>query len=217
MENFDYSEIQELLILYERKYKGDLKEDQKDLLNELVIKLETLEDVSREIVLLVNELHSGKNFISFNDDELTFGNLKLKLKRADPKVPVILAGASTGYSKGFKGKKVDGETAELQRKLERRSYEFYQLAHRITHITEKLPSLKSFKCSQIRIIRNKLIEHPEGKDSGVTYDSFAYDMIEGPKIKGLRKDDQLRHMDPGFKKNSEEFISKLEKSLQSAI
>ena len=83
----------------------------------------------------------------------------------------------------------------------------------MTHIAESLPKFNSFKLASIRKIRNHLIEHPEGKASGITHDSFSYSLNEGPYVKGLRIGDKTKHMDRGFKINVEEFISTLKKIL----
>ena len=67
------------------------------------------------------------------------------------------------------------------------------------------------------MVRNHLIEHPEGAASGVTHESFAYSMNEGPYVKGMRKGDQFKHMDLGFKQNSDDFVGNLGRTLRAAL
>ncbi len=217
MNNFDYSEIKNLFEQYKNRYFSSFNSTQKDLTDELLNKLNDLDQVSTEIVTLVSSLFLIENFLPDKDGVITFGEFKIKLNRANPDVPIQLDNATMAYSRRKSSSFSKEEVAGKERKLERAATEFYHLADRITHLTEKLPSLNYFVCNPIRIIRNHLIEHPEGKDSGVTHDSFSYSLNEGPYIKGLRRDRQTQYMDEGFKKNSEDFISKLTEVIQKAI
>jgi len=62
---------------------------------------------------------------------------------------------------------------------------------------------------QILLVRNHLLEHPEGKKSGVTYDSFGYTNYEGPVIKAMKKEGQNKFPDRGFISNSKTMINGL--------
>ncbi len=217
MNNFDYSDTKKLFEKYKERFFSSFTPLQKDLADELLNKLNDLDEVSMEIVELVSNLFSNKNLSPDENDIVNLGPFKIKLKRADPNIPIKLDNATKAYSRGTQGIFSVGEITKTERKLERITAEFYKLANRITHITENLPNLSSFKCKTIRIIRNKLIEHPEGKESGITHDSFSYSKNEGPYIKGLRKGNQTQYMDQGFKKNSEEFILKFKESIQQAL
>ena len=64
---------------------------------------------------------------------------------------------------------------------------FYYLAFRTRVVLQSLPSLDSFECVDIRDIRNHLIEHPEGKSSGIRTQSFGWGAeAAGPLVKPLR-------------------------------
>ncbi len=217
MNNFNYSEIKKLFEQYQVKYSGDFSPMQKDLASELFNKLNDLDQVSTEITDLISKLFLKTDFSLDEDGAVTLGGLKVKLNPADPNVPIQLDNTTIAYSRGKSNVPYTDEAVEMERRLERAAVEFYHLADRISHITEKLPKLNSFKCNQIRIIRNHLIEHPEGKNSGITHDSFSYSINEGPYIKGLRINEQIEHRDEGFKRNSEEFISKLTLVIKKAL
>lgn len=212
----DYSEVIRLYSQYLAKYSKNFTFHQKNLSEELLNKLNDLNDVSNEIVQLINEL-TPNNRIEQGEggtDIVTIGPFKLTLKRADPNLPIKLDNSTTGYARSSGSPFVASELRVKERKLERLSVEYYRTADRITHIVELLPDLTKFKCKKIRIIRNQLIEHPEGKDSGVTYDSFAYSTTEGPYIKGSRVGKYTNFMDKGFRLNSQEFINKFTKVLK---
>lgn len=200
MDSIDYSELKELFVKYKDKTSSQFSPFQKDLSDELFNKIVDLDDISQEIVELVDELIPKNKIVPGENgtDIINIGPFSLALKRADPNVPIQLDNSTVGYPRTEGSGVSTNESRISERKLERLSFEFYRTADRISHITEKLPGLKSFKCNKVRIIRNHLLEHPEGKDSGVTYDSFAYSISEGPYIKGLRVGEHTQFMDDGL-------------------
>lgn len=217
MNNLDYSEIKLLLEKYRNKFYDSLNPLEQDLLDELINKLSYLDEISKEIVDLVSHLPPLQNLEPDESDIIIFMGMPLQLKRADPNVPIKLDNATTALPPIISGGIYGQNTAKIEKSLKRKASEFYMIADRITHITDNLPRLSSFKCKQMRIIRNQLLEHPEGENSLITYDSFSYSKNEGPYIKGLRKGKQVQHMDQGFKNNSEEFISSFKKVLLQAL
>ncbi len=222
MDHFDYSEVKQLFAKYREKFSPFFSPIEKDLAAEMGNKLGDVAQVSREIVDLVANLYAIQNPspVPGGDgyDTVNIGGFSLKLKRADPNVPIGLGNATKAYARGGEARELyNPDVRDMEGKLERETFSFYQIAHRITHITETLPSLKSFTCPAIRIVRNHLIEHPEGKSSGVTRDTFSYSKNEGPCVKGLRVGEQAQHRDEGFKKNSDRFIANLTTTLQQAL
>lgn len=217
MDNLDYAEIKNLTKKYQKKFSSSFTALETDLIIELHNKLNNLDDISKEIVNQLSQLMLINDHSPDENDMITYGPIKIQLKRADPNIPIKLDNTTVGYLRGGENILPADQIQEMEKKLERTAVEFYQIAHRITHITGKLPRLTSFQCKAIRTIRNHLIEHPEGKESGITYDSFAYSKNEGPFIKGTREGQQTQFMDAGFKKNSEEFIWKLKKALEEAL
>lgn len=209
MDRYNYSEVKELLQSYTEKFSSSFTTQQKDLVSEFINKLGDLEQISSDIVNVNSHLFDASSFNLNNEDEIEIMGFKLKLKRADPNVPIQLDNATKAYSRGNVLSSVNPETIDKERRLERLASEFYRVAHRIAHIAEKLPVLTIFTAKSIRMIRNHLIEHPESTDSGITNDSFSYSKNEGPLVKGLRVGDKAQFMDKGFKINNEEFLSEL--------
>jgi hypothetical protein len=87
---------------------------------------------------------------------------------------------------------------------------FYYCAARARAIARNsrapLPGLGSFECTGVRDVRNKLLEHPEGSDSGVLVVSFGRGGTDGPVIKPLRQLSQVNVFpDAGLFRNAEQF------------
>jgi hypothetical protein len=215
MNNFDYTQIKELFKKYLDKYSSEFSILQNDIAKELLLKVDSLEEISREIVDLVDELLPINQLLPNNNDEITIMGMTIKLQRADPNIPIGFDNASKAYSEGTTNDIYQNvENKKKEDKLERLAKEFYQTAFRIIKITEKLPGLKAFKSNGVRDVRNHLVEHPEGNASGITYNSFSYSKNEGPYIKGVRRNKELGHMDKGFKINNLEFISNFINNLE---
>jgi hypothetical protein len=165
----DYSEVTELLAKYNHKFSPLLSVTENDLLAEMTTKLKDVDQVSREIVDFVASL-DGPCFLpepipdGEGYDIINFHGHILRLKRADPNVPVTRANAMTSYTRGRPPDSFrTPEIREMEGKLERATFAFYQIAHRITHITEKLPHLTRFRSPSVRMVRNHLLEHPGSK------------------------------------------------------
>lgn len=81
---------------------------------------------------------------------------------------------------------------KLMFEIEMFTESFYSLAGRMRTALRSgsLPGLQSFECEGARNVRNKLLEHPEGKDSRVFGQSFGIGGEEGPILKVEREDDQ---------------------------
>lgn len=99
---------------------------------------------------------------------------------------------------------------------------FYYFAGRVRsilrHPSTPLPGLSGFECVGVRNTRNKLLEHPDGKDSQVWIRSFGCGGKQGPVIKALRYDHQKDVFpDSGLYKNAEEFCANLERMLGKAL
>lgn len=217
MDHLNYPKIKRLFQNYKEKFSPSFTPQQEDLAKELANNLSDLEQIHADIVNINSELFDVPGLSPNSEDEIEFVGFKLKLKRADPNVPIQLDNVTRAYSRGGTLPSVTSETKDKERRLERLASEFYRVAHRVAHIAEKLPALTTFKATPIRIIRNNLIEHPEGASSGVTHDSFSYSKNEGPYVKGLRVGDKIQHMDKGFEINNEEFLFELEAILLQSL
>ena len=81
---------------------------------------------------------------------------------------------------------------------------FYYIAHRLQAICEDehscLPHLEGYETvKEVQIVRNQLLEHPEGRASGVTERRWTIKSDVGPVVKDARRPDQpATHRDPGL-------------------
>lgn len=66
----------------------------------------------------------------------------------------------------------------------------YLLAWRACGAIGNLPGLKGFKPVGVRDVRNKLIEHVEGKDVGTLMSSFGWGQPQGPVVRAIRTEDK---------------------------
>lgn len=99
---------------------------------------------------------------------------------------------------------------------------FYYLAGRLRTIlrnkAEPLPKLSSFECEGVRNVRNKLIEHAEGRDSQVSIRSFGFGSAQGPVLKSIRHRGQEGVFpDRGLYQNALEIKHNLERLINKAL
>jgi hypothetical protein len=99
---------------------------------------------------------------------------------------------------------------------------FYHFAWRVRTILRNqrapLPGLTSFECEGVRNVRNKLLEHAEGRDSQVSIQSFGWGAAQGPVLKALRYSGQEEIFpDRGLYRNAEEFRDNLERLLYAKL
>jgi hypothetical protein len=106
---------------------------------------------------------------------------------------------------------------ELMFKIQLYTECFYYVAGRARSILRTLPNLKSFDAQGVRNVRNHLIEHPEGKASGVLSRSFAFGGKHGPMVKAIRDSGETAFPDAGLFVNAREFAKNCESSLISAL
>src|ERR1700730_11837254 len=94
MDYFDYSEVKQLFAKYRDKFSSSFSPIEKDLAAEMANELGDVAQVSREIVDLVANLYAIQNPPPVPDgdgyDTVNIGGFSLKIKRADPNVPVEL-------------------------------------------------------------------------------------------------------------------------------
>ena len=93
-------------------------------------------------------------------------------------------GPSEGYVRDFPAMlESQANSFEMETLVEA----FYYLAWRLRNVIQRLPDLNNFECQGVRNVRNKLLEHPEGSDSGVIHGCFASGNTEtGPVLKMIR-------------------------------
>jgi hypothetical protein len=95
---------------------------------------------------------------------------------------------------------------------------FYWIIFRLRQVVKNLPELGSFKFTGVRNVRNHLIEHPEGGDSGITFGNIGIRSDVGPVVRVVRRTGQLdRWMDAGLKPNALEYAEGLELLLRKYL
>lgn len=99
---------------------------------------------------------------------------------------------------------------------------FYYIAGRLrTILTSKLnpiPRLHSFECVGARDVRNKLLEHADGKQSEVFIQSFGWGKENGPVLKAARYSGQeTAFPDKGLYVNAQEIKDNLERLLNRML
>lgn len=121
------------------------------------------------------------------------------------------------YAPNLAPKKVLKREQKLFTDLEDLTECYYYFASRLIDVTNLLPLLH-IKVKGIKVVRNQLIEHPEGKSSSILIPSFSAGADIGPVIKGPRYSHQVdTQKDSGLYPNTKELILKLESSVQNAI
>lgn len=109
------------------------------------------------------------------------------------------------------------ETVEAQ-ELRLDTMLFYYLAYRFKDCLQRLPGLEGFDCVEIRDVRNHLLEHPEKRQSGVLFPTFACSTRVGPVIKGMRESGQTGiHQDAGFIPNCHALVNSTAAALERAL
>jgi hypothetical protein len=99
---------------------------------------------------------------------------------------------------------------------------FYYFAFRIRQILQnkihKFPHMGSFNPTGVIIVRNQLIEHPEGSGSLIFNRTFMWSKETGMHLKTGRQEwESNEFIDAGMKANANEFCEKLNQSLERAI
>jgi hypothetical protein len=97
---------------------------------------------------------------------------------------------------------------------------YYYFAHRIykilTHNDIPLPHLQSFKCKGVLLVRNNLIEHPEGKSANATFTSYSYNIKTGFRLR-TSSDPKQTVQDKGIISNSREFERNFDRVVEKAV
>ena len=106
----------------------------------------------------------------------------------------------------------------LMSELETLTEAFYWISFRTKSVISKLPGLRNFDPIGVRNVRNKLLEHPEGADSGVIWGGFASGGPMGPVLKAPRYDHQTDIWpDAGLFANAIEFSNDLKRHAELSV
>ncbi len=123
--------------------------------------------------------------------------------------------------------KMTGEEMDISRvsafEMELFTEGFYYISHRLLHLlyrSKPIPGLDRNwgKSLGARIVRNKLLEHPEDPDSQVFIGSFGWGKENGPSLKAARYGGQEKvFVDKGLYINAAEIRDKLETALKGLL
>jgi hypothetical protein len=97
---------------------------------------------------------------------------------------------------------------------------FYYKAFRVRAVIRMLPSpaLRGFECPPVRDVRNHLLEHPEGRASGVITGGFGFGGSVGPVLKhGRPAWVPSMFADSGLYANADQYRRTLESALEAAV
>jgi len=180
---------------------------------ELKRRLRRLENDCNRLIKINNLLlDSQAAELSFDEssDSLFFTykgeSVSIKLKRADPSVPISIPGPAftSGYPAGAsKNEKDESDTEELKMVMEQLLEHYYSNAFRITKLVQQTTNQRKYHCMPITMVRNKLVEHP---NSGSLY-SFGYGS-NGPLVKPMHHGTN-EWTDAGLVPNTIELITSL--------
>jgi hypothetical protein len=168
-----------------------------------------LENINQHLMATSPQGH----FVLENSDTLTLFNglskFDVTLKRGNPLIPVTFEKVASGgvYVPQPTTADLNLTDDDLKSELEDMLENYYYNAHRVLKLVKKLKGMKNFKCAEISIVRNKLIEHA---NDGELY-SFGWG-TEGPKIRPLRRAN-AEWKDEGLFKNTEQFLKALNDQL----
>lgn len=135
----------------------------------------------------------------------------LKLNRADPSVPIQLAGKSDISSFSPRTSEGNKELVALRRELGAGLENFYYNASKIWDLIEKgLLGKKGSEFINVKMVRNKLIEHTEHGDIF----SFGASEAWGPSVKPMQMTSRKeRFHDKGLRVNTKELLQRIQDRL----
>jgi hypothetical protein len=178
------------LVQYLNVRAGRLTVEQTEAGAEIKRRLERVENETNRLIQINNKLlddEAPKIHFDESSDTLTLtfkGTAQsIKLNRANPDVPVKLAGStSIGAYVAGKADRDSEATDELKAVTEQMLEGVYNNAFRITKLAQTLTGRRRFECRNITMVRNKLVEHPE---PGAIY-SFGFSST-GPVVKPIHR------------------------------
>jgi len=202
---------------YRDRHDATLSVGQKETLDEIVRRLHRLAGQAKQLIELNNAFLETEGLTTEFDpttDTVTVrvGDIQqsIKLKRADPNVPIKMEGLTAGgaYKAGVRAGDPSGVSESQRLIYEGLLEDYYHNAHRVLKLMRLLPGQADFKCREITIVRNKLVEHP---DEGEPY-SFGFGSA-GPVVRPMQRPGR-EWRDEGLVSNTERFVNELASALE---
>jgi len=219
----DYKKLEYLFDKYSEHQKSSLTKGNLLSIQEIKRRIQRISFLSSQIMDLNNQLLTKDDLLSvFSVDgdsiimDIDGQKTRVKFKSLDPSKPVQIeqTDKASAYVAKPEETKEDENQLVLKIELEEKLESYYQNAHKIINLSRELPGLKNLKCMEIKIVRNKLIEHPTGEH---IY-SFSYSESGGPAINPVKpKNTENEFYDNGFLHNSEIFIQRLSEKIDKII
>lgn len=196
---------------YADQQSARLSNQEKETLLEVERRLQRLGVQAKELMDLNGAMWAATGFSTSFDaatDEIIISvgdhEQRIKLKRANPDVPISMKNLTTGgaYHAGSVDE-LGPEDPELRLELETKLESYYQSAHRILKLLGTIRSLPKIRCMAMTQVRNNLIEHPE---EGALY-SFGFGST-GPRVKPMHRGEPVWN-DEGLVPNTRDFVEAL--------
>jgi hypothetical protein len=193
---------------FAERHQSDLSPQSAQVLLEIKRRLERLGVQAAELIGINNRIWAKQGFkVDFDSasDPVVFSvegvEQRLKLKRADPNVPIQMSRLTAGsaYHAGTSHPS-DEEEQRLRLELEEKLESYYQSAHRVLKLFGRVPGLAKVKCVAISRVRNELIEHPH---DGALY-SFGTGST-GPRVRPMHRG-APKFNDEGLVPNTRSFV-----------
>ena len=126
---------------------------------------------------------------------------------------IVQSAFISAYHAGGSEQPYRGSGEPLRMQMEGLLENYYYQAHRVLKLVQTLPGLKKFKCHEITMVRNKLVEHPN-KTTGEFPNSEPYSFgygTNGPFIRPFHRPGR-EWQDAGLMPNTKAFITALLKA-----
>ena len=212
MDNSDIRSVYKAAVQYFTKRNKAFSRKQNEAANEIKRRIKRMENDYNRLIK-INDLFCESEMPNahFNEatDTSTFTyngiNQTIRYNRLNPNVPVKVVNSMSfcAYSASDLNVTEDSEGIDdLKMQMEQLLEHFYNNAFRITKLIQKVNNSKAH-CSEITIVRNKLIEHPE---EGSLY-SFGFGS-NGPTVKPMHIG-KKEWIDIGLIPNTEAFVNYL--------
>jgi hypothetical protein len=136
-------------------------------------------------------------------------SMEIKLKPADPAAPITMSRVMTegAYQSGTQDNQ-DRRRTDLMKEMERSLEDFYQSAHRVQKLLQRVVGRKKIPPTKTAMVRNHLVEHPT---FGQQY-TFGYTDKNGPRIRPFHTGTPL-WVDEGLVPNVQDFVAAMKQLL----
>ena len=200
----------EALRLFREQRRDVLSSKNVETLREVETRLIRLDKQYKELLEINTQLMESdprriRTHFDPESDTITVGfkdqEIKIRLNRADPNVPLGVTESSGGAYIASKETGDPDHIVALKSRMESGLEGFYYSAHRIQKLMKTLPGIPKTESRAITIVRNKLVEHPDAGD----FYSFGWSS-NGPVVRPTHRPGR-QWADLGLVPNMQEFAN----------